>query len=181
MLNGAKVRPIQHSSLPSVISSARAFSLARHGSKRAGCEHVEERIFVSSLGAARICGAIPRKLQNRASANWEVWAVRRQHANVLRETGPSTCRVLASFCSSKLKRMPWQEVLQTLGNCPISSRTMYCGEKCWIQRDSLLAGGENVSICLPSRASRVRVPSPAPSQENPGPQALPENGARQSL
>src|SRR5262249_6375988 len=74
-----------------------------------------------------------------------------------------------SKCSRlKSKHMPWQEVLQTLGNCHIFGRIMYCGEKCWIQRDSLLPGDENVSACLPSRASRVRVPSPAPSRMNSG-------------
>src|SRR5262245_4643933 len=77
--------------------------------------------------------------------------------------------------------MPWQEVPETPSNCRVFGRIMYCGEKFWIQGDTLLPSGENACACLPSRASRVRVPSPAPSLKNPGLKASPEIGARQSL
>src|SRR5258708_39157449 len=70
------LRPVQFNILRYQASFRwRAFSLARRGSKQASGEHVEERMFDSIPGAARICGAIPRKPQNRASANCEMWAL----------------------------------------------------------------------------------------------------------
>jgi hypothetical protein len=64
------LRPVQFDILRYQASSrCRAFSLARRGSKEASGEHVEEHMFDSSPGTARICGAIPRKPQNRACAN----------------------------------------------------------------------------------------------------------------
>src|SRR5258708_25371637 len=68
------LRPVQFNILRYQASFRwRAFSLAQRGSKQASGEHVEERMFDSIPGAARICGAIPRKPQNRASANCEMW------------------------------------------------------------------------------------------------------------
>src|SRR5258708_13058988 len=76
-------------------------------------------------------------------------------------------RVLANLRSSTLKCMPWQEVPETLGNCRVFGRILYCGEKCWIERDSLRPSGENVSVSLPSRASRLQTPSPTPPPPPP--------------
>src|SRR5262249_981141 len=111
--------------------------------------------------------------------------------DLLPNVGPQSARNCArlvrpgvgSTCSMKLPRfqcehMPWQEVPEIVGNCRVFGRIMYCGEKCWIEGALLLPSGENVSACLPSRASRVRVPSPAPSVKIPGPKASPEIGAR---
>src|SRR5262249_52408099 len=68
----AKSCPIHYPSLPSVVSSARAFTLARRASKRASGEHTGEFALGSSPGAVWICDAISRKLQNHVSANCEM-------------------------------------------------------------------------------------------------------------
>src|SRR5262249_48012437 len=71
--NVAKSYPIHYLSLPSVVSSARAFTLARRASKRTSGEHTGEFVFGSSPGAVWVCSAISRKLHNRVSANCEMW------------------------------------------------------------------------------------------------------------
>jgi hypothetical protein len=61
--------------------------------------------------------------------------------------------MVRTFHRLQSEHMPWQEGPETLGNCRVFGRILYCGEKCWIEGDSLLPGGENVSICLPRELS----------------------------
>jgi hypothetical protein len=61
----------------------------------------------------------------------------------------------------KRSRDVWQEVLARW-YLPCHRRTMRSREKPRFYEALLLASGKIVSACLPSRLSRVRVPSPAP-------------------
>jgi hypothetical protein len=72
------------------------------------------------------------------------------------KAGIATQPVPSGFLGCNLSTCRGRMSETTLGNCRVSGRIMYCGEKCWIEEALQFPSGEHVGICLPREASRLR-------------------------